>query len=205
MSYGRMSTFGSSSRRKWLAAACLAVSVVVSTACAGNHRDQPRYDPQDESRLFAGGQSARPIVGDTVARGQLQEDTVLYTGKDGAKYLRGFPFPVTKEVLDRGQDRYEISCVPCHGEVGNGDGMIVRRGYSRPPSYHIDRLRNVEEGYLYEVITIGFGTMPSYADQVAPRDRWAIVAYLRALQLSQNAKADDLSPQDRAELEKAGE
>ena len=117
----------------------------------------------------------------------------FYTGKgpDG-KLVDTFPFPVTKEVIERGQERFNIYCAPCHDRLGNGDGMIVRRGYRHPPSYHIDRLRQVPNGYIFDVITNGFGAMPDYAAQIPPRDRWAIVAYIRALQLSQNASINDV-------------
>ena len=130
-----------------------------------------------------------------MARGHLDDDAAFYTGKgpDG-KPLDAFPFPVTKEVIERGQERFNIYCSPCHGRLGNGDGMIVRRGFRHPPSYHIDRLRSRPNGYIYDVITNGFGAMPDYAAQIAPRDRWAIVAYIRALQLSQNATVNDVPP-----------
>lgn len=198
------STSAGATPRRQLLAVVMTLSLLLS-ACAGNHRDQPKYEPLDASSLYADKKASRPIPEDTMARGQLQQDIQLYTGKSGDKYARGFPFPVTKEVLDRGQERYNISCVPCHSETGDGQGMIVRRGYTRPPSYHIDRLRTVEEGYLYEVIEKGFGAMPSYADQVEPRDRWAIVAYIRALQLSQNVKANTLTPEEREKVESGGE
>lgn len=182
---------------------CLVLSLAL-TACAGNHRDQPKYEPQDESALFPDERAMRPLVEDTVARGQGRTDALLYTGKSGGKYVRGFPYKVDMNVLNRGQERYQIHCVPCHGELGDGQGMIVRRGYQRPPSFHQDRLRQVEEGYLYEVIALGRGAMPSYADQVMPRDRWAIVAYLRALQFSQNAKVTELPQEDRSKLPAEG-
>jgi mono/diheme cytochrome c family protein len=117
---------------------------------------------------------------------------LLQTGKVGKDFATVFPFAITRAVLERGRERYDIFCSPCHDRVGNGDGMIVRRGYRRPPSYHIDRLRAAPAGYLYDVITHGFGVMPDYAAQVPVRDRWAIVAYIRALQLSQHAAASDV-------------
>ncbi len=120
-------------------------------------------------------------------RGQLREDTHLYEGKVGGKPAETFPFPIDLKTLQRGQQRYNIYCTPCHDRVGNGDGMVVRRGFRRPPSYHIERLRQAPPGYLYDVITNGFGAMQDYAAQIPVRDRWAIVAYVRALQLSQNA------------------
>ena len=191
-------------RRKWqfvLIAAALAGMV----GCRQDMQDQPKYIPLRPSDFFADGRSERPLIEGTVARGHLNDDALFYTGKvpDG-KPADTFPFPVTKEVLLRGQERYNVYCSPCHDRLGNGDGMIVRRGYRKPPSYHIDRLRNVPNGYIFDVITNGFGAMPDYSAQVAPHDRWAIVAYVRALQLSQNFPANQLSPQERAQVSSEG-
>ena len=163
--------------------------------------DQPKYIPLRPTEFFADGRSARPLIDGTVARGHLDDDAGYYTGKgpDG-KPLDDFPFPVTKDVILRGQDRFNIYCTPCHDRLGNGDGMIVRRGFRHPPSYHIDRLRQAPNGYLYDVITNGFGAMPDYSAQVAPADRWAIVAYIRALQLSQNASINDVPAADRGQM-----
>jgi hypothetical protein len=167
--------------------------------------DQPKYIPLRPSNFFADGRSQRPVIEGTVARGLLKEDTAFYQGKgaDG-KPVTDFPFPVTKDVILRGQDRYNIYCTPCHDKLGNGDGMIVRRGFRKPPSYHIDRLRQVPNGYLYDVITNGFGAMQDYSAQIAPRDRWAIVAYVRALQLSQNASINDVPADARGQLSQGG-
>lgn len=163
--------------------------------------DQPKYIPLRPSGFFADGRSARPLIEGTVARGKLNDDAAFYSGKgpDG-KFLDTFPFAVDRAVIQRGQERYNIYCAPCHDRLGNGDGMIVRRGYRHPPSYHIDRLRQAPNGYIYDVITNGFGAMPDYAAQIQPQDRWAIVAYIRALQLSQNASINDLPAADRAQL-----
>ena len=182
-----------------LAAVALAAAALVS--CRQDMHDQPRYIPLRPSGFFNDGRSERPLPEGTVARGHLNDDTALYTGKgpDG-KPLDTFPFPVTKEVIERGQQRFNVYCTPCHDRTGTGDGMIVRRGYRKPPSYHIDRLRQVPNGYLYDVITSGFGAMPDYAAQIPPRDRWAIVAYIRALQLSQNASLNDVPVPDRGKL-----
>jgi mono/diheme cytochrome c family protein len=125
---------------------------------------------------------------------------VYYTGKQGTMPVDVLPVAVTPALLRRGQERYGIYCTPCHGQTGRGDGMVVQRGYRRPPSFHIDRLRNEKSGYFFDVITSGFGAMPDYAAQVAVADRWAIVAYLRALQLSENARLEDVPPDRRAEL-----
>jgi mono/diheme cytochrome c family protein len=164
--------------------------------------DQPKYIPLRPSEFFSDGRSERPLMEGTVARGHLNDDAPLYTGKgpDG-KPLDTFPFPVTKEVIQRGQDRYNVYCSPCHDRLGNGEGMIVQRGFRKPPSYHIDRLRQVPHGYLYDVITNGFGAMPDYSAQILPRDRWAIVAYVRALQWSQNASLNDVPPEARTQLQ----
>ena len=143
-----------------------------------------------------------PLVEDTVARGTLQDDAAFFTGKSGTVVLDALPFPLTAEVLDRGEQRYNIYCSPCHGMAGTGDGMIVRRGYRQPPSYHTDRLRAAPIGHFYEVMTNGFGAMPDYRAQIAPRDRWAIAAYVRALQLSQHAPAAEFPPEERQKLSK---
>ena len=167
--------------------------LAAAAACRQDMHDQPKYIPLRPSDFFADGRSARPLVAGTVARGHLDDDRLFYTGQgpDG-KPSNDFPAPVTKEMIERGQNRFNIYCTPCHGRVGNGDGMIVRRGYRKPPSYHIDRLRQVPNGYIFDVITNGFGAMQDYSAQVQPQDRWAIVAYIRALQLSQNAPLSDV-------------
>ena len=162
--------------------------------------DQPRYDPLEPSEFFADRQSARPLVENTVARGMLKDDEHLYEGMSGGKPAAAFPFPITAEIMQRGRERYDIFCSPCHSRTGNGDGMIVRRGFTRPASFHIDRLREAPPGYLFNVITNGFAAMPSYRVQITPEDRWAIVAYLRALQASQNAGVNDLPAEARERL-----
>ena len=179
--------------------------VIVSALVVGCNQKmglQPAYRPYTPSDLFADGTSARPIPGDTVARGHLQDDTLLFTGKDanGQDSLE-FPFPITREVLDRGRDRFNIYCTPCHGLAGDGDGIVVQRGFNAPPSYHSDRLRQAPVGHFFDVVTHGFGAMPAYADQVPVTDRWAIIAYIRALQPSQHAPEDVLPPDARAQLE----
>ena len=167
--------------------------------------DQPKFIPLRPTDFFGDGRSERPLIEGTVARGHLNDDAALYTGKgpDG-KPVDEFPFPVTRDVLERGQDRCNIYCAPCHDSLGTGNGRIVRRGFRHPPSYHIDRLRQVPAGYLYDVITNGFGAMPDYSAQVLPRDRWAIVAYIRALQLSQNASINDIPADAKARLNQEG-
>jgi len=163
---------------------------------------QPSYRPYQPSGFFADGTSARPQPVDTVARGELRNDMLLFEGKDvSGGDATEFPFPVTGEVLERGRQRYEIYCAPCHGYTGDGDGIIVQRGFTPPPSYHSDRLRQAPVGHFFAVVTNGFGSMPRYAIQVAVPDRWAIVAYIRALQLSQSAPLSAVPPEVRAQLE----
>jgi mono/diheme cytochrome c family protein len=176
-------------------------SVLLLAACRQDMHDQPKFIPLRPNAFFADGRSARPLPEGTIARGELKEDILFYTGKgaDG-KPSNEFPLPVTSELLARGKERYEIYCTPCHDQTGNGSGMIVRRGYRRPPTYHSDRLRRQPNGYLFDVMTNGFGAMPDYAAQIPPADRWAIVAYIRALQLSQQASVDDVPASERGQL-----
>jgi mono/diheme cytochrome c family protein len=180
-----------------LVAACL---LVVAAGCRQDMHNSPKAIPLRESVFFKNGSSARPLVEGTVARGTLQDDAAFFTGKSGATEVDALPFALTAEVLDRGEQRFNIYCTPCHGLSGQGDGMIVRRGYRQPPSYHIERLRQAPLGHFYDVMTNGFGAMPDYRGQIAPRDRWAIAAYVRALQLSQHASAAELSPEERQKL-----
>lgn len=163
--------------------------------------DQPKYIPLRESTFFADGRSARALVAGTVARAQLHEDTLLYTGKVNGADTTVFPFMVDQKVMARGQERYDIYCSPCHGRTGAGDGMVVRRGYRPPPSLHVDRLRLTPVGHFFDVITTGFGAMPDYAAQIRAEDRWAIVAYLRALQLSEHATVADVPADQRGALQ----
>src|SRR5271163_33863 len=166
--------------------------IAVTAACRLDMHLQPYYRTFAKSDFFADDRSARLPVEGTVARGDLREDTYFYTGKiDGVPgdYL---PFAVTQEVLDRGRERYNITCTPCHGRVGDGNGFIPTRGFRKPPSFHIDRLRAAPIGYFFDVDSNGYGVMPDYAAQVTPRDRWCIAAYIRALQLSQNATPADV-------------
>ena len=164
--------------------------------CQQKMADQPRYEPLQKSNFFDDQRTARPIVEGTVARGHLNADEQFYTGKSNGEPAKTFPFPIDRQVLLRGEERFNIFCAPCHDRVGSGQGMIVRRGYRPPPSLHIERLHAAAPGYFYDVISHGFGVMPDYAAQISPRDRWAIVAYIRALQLSQNAAIGDV-PEDK--------
>jgi cytochrome c553 len=178
------------------------LALAATAACRQDMHDQPKYIPLRPSDFFGDGRSERPLLEGTVPRGHLKDDVAFYTGKgpDG-KPVDGFPFPITKEVLDRGQNRFNIYCTPCHGHLGNGNGMIPQRGFRHPPTYHQDRLRKVPDGYIFDVITAGFGAMQDYSAQVEPRDRWAIVAYIRALQLSQNATSADVPAGKRGRLD----
>jgi mono/diheme cytochrome c family protein len=175
---------------------------VLSTACRQDMHNQPKYRPLRGSDFFANTSSARPLVDGTIARGTLQADTEFFTGKIGKKPVAELPFPVTQAVLDRGQERYNIYCTPCHDASGSGNGIVVQRGYRKPQSFHIDRLRLMDPGYYFDVMTNGFGVMPDYRVQITPRDRWNIVAYIRALQLSQNAAKGDISGGDPTKLAK---
>ena len=181
--------------------AAAAALALLAGACRQDMHDGPRYEPYEKSAFFTDGRAMRPQVEGTVARGQLRENEALYTGRSGGVFLASYPVPLSEELVRRGQQRYSIYCTPCHGLTGRGDGMIVRRGYRQPPSFHTDRLRQQPPGYFYDVIAHGFGAMPDYASQVAVEDRWAIAAYIRALQLSQNATLADVPPDKRGELD----
>ena len=168
--------------------------------CQQKMADQPRYEPLQKSELFDDQRASRPLVEGTVSRGQLNADEEFYTGKVNNEPAQTFPFPVDRQLLLRGQERFTIFCSPCHSRVGDGQGMIVRRGFRPPPSFHIERLREAPPGHFFDVISHGFGAMPDYSEQIPPRDRWAIVAYIRALQLSQNAALTDVPESERAAL-----
>ena len=173
------------------------LGVLALAGCRQDMHDQPRFKPLAESDFYADLRSSRAPVDGTVARGQVHEDTYFYTGKIGANPGNYMPseVPVNAETLARGRERFNIYCAPCHSRTGDGNGMVVQRGYRHPPSYHDVRLRQAPLGYFFDVMTNGFGAMPDYAAQIPPRDRWCIVAYIRALQLSQNATAADVSGQ----------
>jgi mono/diheme cytochrome c family protein len=178
----------------------------LSTGCRQDMHDQPKLEPYEASSFFADGRASRPRIEGTIPRGSplVDRDTHLEDGKDAqGKLVATFPYPVTKDVLERGRERYDIYCAPCHAKTGDGDGMIVRRGYRRPPSMHEARLREISAGHLFDVMTNGFGAMPDYRAQIATRDRWAIVAYIRALQASRAATIADVPADQRAALEAA--
>ena len=174
-------------------AATLLSAVSLVCACRLDMHVQPRQNPFARSDFFPDHRSERPLVEGTVARGQLDADTYFYTGKIGNNPGDLMPFPVTMAVLDRGRERFNIFCAPCHSRLGDGNGFVPSRGFSRqPPSFHIPRLQKAPVGYFFDVISHGFGIMPDYASQIPARDRWEIVAYIRALQLSQNATMADV-------------
>ena len=168
------------------------MALLLLAGCRADMQNQPYQRPLQESDFYADKSSARPLVEGTVARGHEGADTYFYTGKIGKEDGNYMPFPVTAEVLQRGQQRFNIYCSPCHGEAGDGNGMIVQRGLKHPPSYHSERLRKAPIGYFFDVMTNGFGAMLDYSQQVPPQDRWAIAAYIRALQLSQGATRADV-------------
>jgi hypothetical protein len=168
------------------------LAVLALAGCRQDMQDQPYFRPLAKSDFYADLRSARPPVEGTVARGQLREDSYFYTGKLGNNPGDYMPFPVTNEVLARGRERFNIYCAPCHSRLGDGNGMIVQRGFRAPPSYHTERLRKAPLGYFFDVMTNGFGAMPEYASQIPTQDRWSIVAYIRALQLSQAAAMSDV-------------
>lgn len=177
------------------------VMLAGGAACRQDMHDAPRYDPLEESDIFPGGASAQPLVEGTVARGHLSDDTLLTAGKIDGQLADAFPFPITRADLDRGEQRFDIYCSPCHGRTGEGNGMVVQRGYRQPPSYHIERLRQAPAGHFFDVMTNGFGVMPDYKSQVPVDDRWRIVAYIRALQLSHQGTTADVPAADLEKLE----
>ena len=190
---------GSAAKAVALGAALSALAVL--GACRQDMHDNPRHEPLEASRVFADTSSSRQLVAGTVPRGQLNEDDLLYTGKVNGQPATEFPFAITRKELDRGQDRFNIYCAPCHSRLGDGRGMVALRGFQRmPPSFHIDRLRDAPPGYVYDVITNGFGAMQDYRAQLTPEDRWAVVAYLKALQLSQHATMADVPEAERGRV-----
>lgn len=196
-------------RMKQAAFIVLVLAAFLATGCRYDMQDQPRYKVYKQSDFFADNRASREPVAGTVAKGQLHDDKAFYTGKianpnpnaqvqtttdaSGNTLVTSFPndidefpVPVTKELIDRGQNRFNVYCIVCHGATGNADGMVVRRGFPKPPTYHDDRLRNAPVGHFFDVMTNGWGRMNSYAAQISPADRWAIVAYIRTMQMAQN-------------------
>lgn len=197
---------GARSRRLAVSIGCLLAGLFITTGCALNMYHQPKYEPLEESEFFQDQRSARPLADHTVARGYLETDQALYAGTNGdGSPVETFPFEITGAVLERGRERYDIYCAPCHSRLGNGQGMIVQRGFKSPASFHIERLREAPVGYYYDVITNGFGAMYSYASRINPEDRWAIIAYIRVLQLSQNGSLEDVPAAERDKLQRTEE
>lgn len=188
-------------QRRCLLLTLLSITIMAVSACRRDMQDQPKYLPLQASAFFVDGRASRPVPPNTIARGHLNDNDSFHTGADNGTFLNTVPMPITKPLLERGQQRYNIYCSPCHGELGDGNGMVARRGFKVPANFHNDRLRQAPPGYLFQVISNGYGAMPDYADQIPHvKDRWAIVAYIRALQLSRNATAADVPPQERSKL-----
>jgi mono/diheme cytochrome c family protein len=183
--------------------ALAAAALMAVFACRQEMYDQPRYKPLAESPFFADRRASRPLPEGTVARGWLRANQALYQGKQGQNLATTLPMPLTRELLKRGQERFNIFCSPCHDRTGSGRGMVVRRGYQPPPSFHQDRLRDAPVGHFFDVMTNGLGAMPDYASQIEVSDRWAIAAYVKALQLSQNAPLSDVPADRQGELTQA--
>ncbi|HTW22214.1 MAG TPA: cytochrome c [Candidatus Baltobacteraceae bacterium] len=183
-----------------MSVACLGMMALLLAGCRLDMHIQPKYLPYEPTDFFSDGRSERQPVPGTVARGQLRVDELLYSGTENGVESNRFPFPITRADLERGRERYNVYCTPCHDYTGSGRGMIVQRGFPQPPSYHIQRLRDAPVGHFYAVMTNGFGAMYSYAARIEPADRWRIAAYIRVLQLSENAKVDDVPQEDRAKL-----
>ena len=189
-------------RRLVLAPAMPALLALVLAGCRNDMHNQAKTMPLRESSFFSDGSSARPLPEGVVARGFLRADAALYRGigADG-KFVLEIPAPITRELVARGRERFNIYCSPCHGRAGDGQGMIVQRGFKNPSTFHVDRLRNERAGYFFDVMTNGFGQMSSYASQITPEDRWAIVSWIRTLQASQNMPREFLGKEDESFLE----
>jgi mono/diheme cytochrome c family protein len=178
----------------------VAFALLALTACRQDMQDQPRYKPLARTDFFADHRASRPQVEGTVARGFLRIDEARYTGKIDGNDIDQFPIPITKADIERGQTRFNIYCTPCHGRVGDGNGMVVLRGYRQAASYYTDKLERAPVGHYFDVITNGFGAMPSYASRIVPDDRWRVIAYIRALQLSESATLSDVPADQRQNL-----
>ena len=178
----------------------LAALALLFAGCRMDMHQQPKYLPYEPTTFFDDGRSERPVVPGTVARGQLRLDELLYTGKENGVLSNKFPFPITRDDLERGRQRYNIYCTPCHDYTGSGQGIVVQRGFPPPPSYHIDRLRQAPVGHFFDVMSNGYGSMYSYASRIEPEDRWRIAAYIRVLQLSQHATEQGVPPSERPQL-----
>jgi mono/diheme cytochrome c family protein len=185
------------SNRLWLAVPALALGLV---GCRQDMQDQPRYKPLAGTDFFADHRASRPQVEGTVARGHLRIDQARYTGKIDGEDIDQFPIPIARSDIERGQSRFNIYCTPCHGRLGDGNGMVVLRGFRQATSYYSEKLMKAPVGHFFDVITNGFGAMPSYASRVEPDDRWRIIAYIRALQMSESAGINDVPKDQRGNL-----
>jgi len=188
--------------RGWTLALSCAL-LVFASGCRQDMHDQPKYQAYGANGFFDDGRDMRPPLPGTIARGHLDADPLFFAGKVDGQPATALPMPITQQLLDRGQERYDIYCSPCHDRTGSGEGMIVQRGYRKPTSFHDPRLRSAPVGYFFDVASNGFGVMPAYKAQIPTADRWAITAYIRALQLSQNATLADVPPVERAKLDGA--
>src|SRR5271163_4606834 len=176
------------------------VTMLLLTACRQDMQDEPRYKPLAASEFFADHRSARPMVEGTVARSELRIDEARYVGKINGQDIDQCPIPIARADIERGQNRFNIYCTPCHGRLGDGNGMVVLRGFRQATSYYTEKLMKAPVGHFFDVVTNGFGAMPSYASRVEPDDRWRIIAYIRALQLSESAGINDVPQGQRQQL-----
>lgn len=173
---------------------------VICVACRQDMQDQPKYKPLGQNSFFPDGRDSRPIPRGTIARGDLNDTDAYHTGASKGVFLDTIPAAIDVSLLNRGRDRYDIFCSPCHGRLGDGNGMVAQRGLRAPADFHTDRLRSVPPGYIFQVISDGYGAMGDYGDQIPVDDRWAIVAYVRALQLSRDASVNDVPANARGQL-----
>jgi len=195
---------GPTQRRLCGRAILIGILAVGVSACRQDMHDAPRYDPLESSAIAPGQPSARPLLEGTVARGHLNDNALLHTGMQDDAPSPVFPFEITRADLDRGQERYNIYCAPCHSRIGDGLGMVVQRGYRQATSFHLDRMREAPVGYFFDVMTNGFGAMGDYRSQIAVEDRWRIAAYIRALQLSHQATTADVPAAELERLQRGG-
>jgi mono/diheme cytochrome c family protein len=179
----------------------IAMAMFGLASCRPDMMNQPKAKALSESDFFSNGTNARQPPAHTVAQGDAREDAAFYTGQTNGTYVTQLPVKLTRDLMIRGRNRFDAICAECHDRTGSGNGMIVQRGFPQPPSFHVDRLRNAPIGHFFDVITNGYGVMYSYATRVEPEDRWAIAAYIRALQLGHNATSSDVDPAERATLE----
>lgn len=183
----------------------IVICVGILTVGCDNMRNDNRYKPLEKSDFFEDGSSSRPLVKGTVPRGHLEADDHLYRGKVDGKHVETFPFPITEDIMKRGQERYNIYCAVCHDGEGTGNGMVVQRGFKKPLPFHEERLQKAPVGYFFDVMTNGFGTMSSYKGEIKPEDRWAIAAYIRALQDRKNVSVKELSKEEAHKLASKGD